>query len=170
MPIAASDLHLRFSGGSSNSDPNASLGGAKSSTSVTDNSDNNLFDDVSGSESSAGDIEYRCLYVHNNHGTLTAQNTRIYISQDPAGSGDTWAIALDGAGLNATAEGPVANENTAPSGETFSAPTDYANGLSMGNIPAGQHYAFWIRRTITAGTGAANAQDARIKVDCDTAA
>ena len=170
MAIVASDLKIRLSGGSSNSDVNASLGGAKSSTEVTDNSDNNLFDDVSGTESNAGDTEYRCLYVHNGHGSLTAQNTRIYISQDPAGSGDTWAIALDGVGLNATAEGPVANENTAPSGESFTSPTDYAGGLSMGNIPAGQHYAFWIRRTITAGTGAANAQDARIKVDCDTAA
>ncbi len=170
MAITASDLHLRFSGGSSNSDPNASIGGAKSSVQVTDNSDNNLFDDVSGTESNAGDTEYRCLYVHNAHGSLTAQNTHIYISQDPAGSGDTWAIALDGAGLNATAEGPVTNENTAPSGESFTSPTDYAGGLDMGNIPAGQHYAFWIRRTITAGTGAANAQDARIKVDCDTAA
>jgi len=169
MAIVASDLKLRLSGGSSNSDVNASLGGAKSSTEVTDNADNNLFDDVSGTESNAGDTEYRCLYVHNGHGSLTAQNTRIYISQDPAGSGDTWAIALAGEGLNATAE-TVANENTAPAGETFTSPTDYAGGLSMGNIPAGQHYAFWIRRTITAGTGAANAQDARIKVDCDTAA
>ena len=170
MAIVASDLKIRLSGGSSNSDVNASLGGAKSSTEVTDNSTHNLFDQVSGTESNAGDTEYRCVYVHNGHGSLTAQNTHVYISSNTGSADTTIDIALDGVGLNGTAEGPVANENTAPSGESFSAPTTYAGGLDMGNIPSGQHYALWIRRTVTAGAAAVNDDAVTIKVDCDTAA
>lgn len=169
MPIVASDLKIRLSGGSSNSDVNAALGGVKSSTEVVDNTLNNLFDDVSGTESLAGDTEYRCLYVHNGHGSLTAQNTHIYISSNTSSTDTTFDIALAGEGLNATAE-TIANENTAPAGETFSAPTTYAAGLDMGNIPFGQHYAFWVRRTVTAAAAADNADTATIKVDCDTAA
>lgn len=169
MPIVASDLKIRLSGGSSNSDPNAALGGAKSSTEVTDNSTHNLFDQVSGTESNAGDTEYRCVYVHNGHGSLTAQNTHVYISSNTGSADTTIDIALAGEGLNATAE-TIADENTAPAGETFSAPTTYAGGLDMGNIPSGQHYALWIRRTVTAGAAAVNDDAVTIKVDCDTAA
>src|ERR1041385_1698976 len=133
MPIASSDIKIFLSGGSGNSDPNASLGGVKSSTEVTDNTLNNLFDDVSGTESNAGDTEYRCVYVYNNHGTLSMQNTHVYISSNTSSADTTFDIALAGEGVNATAE-TVANENTAPVGESFSAPTTYAAGLDMGTI------------------------------------
>lgn len=169
MPIVASDLKIRLSGGAGNSDVNASLGGAKSSTEVTDNTTHNLFDQVSGTESNAGDIEYRGVYLHNGHGSLTAQNTRVYISSNTGSADTTIDIALAGEGLNATME-TIGNENTAPSGETFSAPTTYAGGLDMGNIPSGQHYGLWIRRTVDAGAAAVNDDAVTIKYDCDTAA
>jgi hypothetical protein len=169
MPIASSDIKIFLSGGSGNTDPNASLGGVKSSTEVTDNTLNNLFDDVSGTESAAGDTEYRCVYVYNNHGTLSMQNTHVYISSNTSSADTTFDIALAGEGVNATAE-TVVNENTAPVGESFSAPTTYAAGLDMGTIAAGQRYGLWIRRTVTAGAAADNADTATIKYDCDTAA
>jgi hypothetical protein len=169
MPIVASDIKIRLSGGGANSDPNASLGGAKSSTEVTDNSTHNLFDQVSGTESNAGDTEYRGVYVHNGHGSLTAQALHVYISSNTGSSTTTIDIALAGEGLNATME-TIANENTAPAGETFSAPTTYAGGLDMGNVPSGQHYGLWIRRTVDAATAAANDDSVTIKYDCDTAA
>ena len=169
MPIASSDIKIFLSGGSGNTDPNASLGGVKSSTEVTDNTLNNLFDDVSGTESNAGDTEYRCVYVYNNHGTLSMQNTHVYISSNTSSADTTFDIALAGEGVNATAE-TVVNENTAPVGESFSAPTTYAAGLDMGTIAAGQRYGLWIRRTVTAGAAADNADTATIKYDCDTAA
>lgn len=170
MAITTSDLLFRLSGGSGNSDPNASLGGVMStSTTVTDNTTHNLFDVVSGSESLAGDTEYRGIYLLNNHGSLTAQNTAIYISSNTTSSDTSLDIALAGEGLNATIE-TVANENTAPSGETFSAPSTYGTGLSMGNIPAGQRYGFWFRRTVGAAATAVNDDTAVFKADCDTAA
>jgi hypothetical protein len=170
MPIVASDLKIRLSGGSGNSDPNASLGGVMStSTEVTDNTTHNLFDQVSGTESNAGDTEYRGVYLLNNHGSLTAQNTKVYISSNTGSADTTIDIALAGEGLNATME-TIGDENTAPAGETFSAPTTYAGGLSMGNIPNGQRYGLWIRRTVTAGAAAVNDDAVTIKYDCDTAA
>jgi hypothetical protein len=164
MPISSSDIQYRLSGGAANSDQNASLGGAKSSSSAS----SAIFDDVSSAESAAGDTEYRCVYVHNNHGSLSMQNTVIWIQANTPSATTDVAIALGGEGLNGTAE-TVANESTAPSGETFSSPSSEGAGLSLGTIPFGQHYPVWIRRTVTAGTAAA-ADSFTLRVKCDTAA
>lgn len=170
MVIATSDLLIRLSGGSGNTDPNASIGGVMStSTVVTDNTTHNLFDVVSGSESLSGDTEYRACYLLNNHGSLTALDTRIYISSNTTSADTSLDIALAGEGLNATVE-TVANENTAPAGETFSAPSTYAAGLVMGNIPNGQRYGFWARRTVNTSAAAVNDDTAIMKFDCDSAA
>jgi hypothetical protein len=168
MPITATDIQFRLSGGASNSDVNASLGGAKSSTQVTTASLHNLFDQVSGAESAAGDIEYRCIYFHNAHGSLSLQNARAYISSNTPATDTTLDIAAAGEGINGTAE-TIANENTAPAGETFSAPANYAAGIVLGTIPAGQHHAIWIRRTVTAGAAARNLDNATIVVEGETA-
>ena len=62
------------------------------------------------------------------------------------------------------------DESTAPVGETFSTPTTEGGALSIGNIPAGQHQAIWIRRTVTAAASAANGLNATLTVKGDTAA
>lgn len=169
MPIVNTDLKIRLSGGAANSDVNASLGGAKSSTETTDNSLNNIFDDVGGTESNAGDTEYRCIYLHNNHGSITAQNVRIYVSTNTSSADDTWEIGLGSSAINGT-EQTIANENTAPTSVTFSTPTDYAGGLASADIPAGQHRSVWFKRIVTAGAAADNNDTITLKYDCDTAA
>ncbi len=164
MPISSSDIQFRLSGGSGNTDPAASLGGAKSSTAAG----SNLFDNVSGAESSAGDTEYRCIYVHNNHETITLQTAVIWIQTNTPSADTTIEIGLDPAGLNGTA-GTVANENTAPTGVTFSAPSSKPSGLSLGSPPAGQHYPVWVKRIVTAGAAAAS-DSFTLRVEGDTAA
>lgn len=166
MAIVAADIHVRLSGGAANADPALSLGGAKSSVEYTNGT---LFDDVTGAESAAGDTEYRLVYVHNNHGSLTLQNAKVFIQANTPSASTDIALALAGEGLNVQAES-VVNENTAPVGETFSnAPVDYASGLSLGNIPFGQSYGVWVRRTVTAAAAAA-ADTFTIRVQGDTAA
>src|SRR4029078_6456530 len=145
MAITASDLKIYFSGGSGNTDPNASLGGAISTTEVTDNTTHNLFDQVSGTESLAGDTEYRGIYLKNTHGTLTLQNTKVYISSNTASTDTTIDIALDGGATNATME-TLTDESTAPSGETCSEPTTDAGGLSIGSLAAGEKKGIFVRR------------------------
>ena len=151
MAILTTDIIYRLSGGAANSDPAASLGGAKSSTAWVAG----IFDDVSSAEASAGDIEYRCIYVHNNHGTLTLQAPKIFFASQTPSATTTAAVGL-GTSAQGGTEQTVADESTAPTGVTFSEPADFATGIALGDIPAGGHRAVWIRRTIAAGTVAAN--------------
>lgn len=169
MPIASSDIKMRLSGGAANSDPNAALGGAKSSTEITAASLHNLFDQVSSAESSAGDTEYRCFYVHNGHATLTLQNAVVWIQTNTPASDTTADIGLGSSAINGT-EQTVANESTAPTSVTFSAPASEGAALSIGNIPAGQHKAVWVRRTISAAAAANNLDNVVLRVKGDTAA
>lgn len=154
MPIVAGDIHIRLSGAASleaaQADPNASLG----SHMASNQAGSTIFDNVSAAESAAGDIEYRCVYVKNTHATLTLSNAKVWI-QAQAAQGDGIAIALGGEGVNGTAE-TVANENTAPAGETFSSPTTQGSGLSLGNLAPGDRYPIWIRRDVNAGAAAQN--------------
>lgn len=162
MAIIASDIVYRLSGGAGNASPAASLGGAKSSTAAG----SNLFDDVSSAEAASGDTEYRCFYVHNGHGTLTYLGSKIWIQTNTPSADTTVEIGLGSSGLNAT-EQTVANENTAPTSVTFSAPSNFAGGLTMGDIPAGQHYAIWVKRIVNAAAASA-ADSFTIRVQGDT--
>ncbi len=162
MPIITTEIVYRLSGGAANASALASIGGAKSANVVTAG----LFDDVTSAESSAGDIEYRCFYVHNANATLAMQNAVVYIQANT--TGNRIAIGVGTSAVNA-AETAVADENTAPAGVTFSQPANKGAGLALGNIPAGQHRAVWVRRTTGAATPASN-DTYTLRVECDTAA
>ena len=162
MAIVSGDIVYRLSGGASNSDPSLSIGGVKSSVSTG----SNLFDALTSAEAAAGDIEYRCFYVHNAHATLTMLSARSFIPTNTSSPDTVLAIGVGAAAVNGT-ETAVANESTAPAGVTFSSPTDYASGVAIGDIPPGQHRAVWLRRTVNAS--AASATDiSTVRTQCDT--
>lgn len=179
MAITASDIkyHLSVTTGPGNStaqaDPNASLGEFMSSTAITDATDNNLFDDISGDENAASDIEYRCFFVWNDHATLTWQGTKVWLSSEVAGGANA-AIALDGTGVvdynsaSAQAEEEV-DEGTAPTGESFSSPTTKGTGLTIGDLAPDKVQGIWVRRTAT-NSAAQNADGVTIRCEGDTAA
>lgn len=158
----AVDIEYRLSGGAANSDPAASLGGAMSSVEAIGST---IFDAVSSAEASAGDTEYRCVYVMNN-GATTAQTAKIWIQANTPSADTTIAIALGGEGKNGTAE-TVGNENTAPSGESFSSPTGSGDGLSLGDLANTDRYPVWIRRTVTAGAAAVASDTFTLRVGYD---
>lgn len=166
MAIVSSDIKTRLSGGASNADPALSLGGIISST----DAGSNIFANVSSSDAAAGCTHYRCVYVLNNHGSLTLENAKVWIQTNTPSTTTAISIALDGGGLNATAEGPKSDQLTAPSGETFTAPSSEGTGLSLGNIPAGQKYAIWIKRVVDASSPAYSNDGFTIRVKGDTAA
>ena len=139
-------LAFRLAGGASNNDPTLSIGGAMSANAV---SANTIFDTVTADDARAGDVEYRKMFVYND-GDQDFSEVRIWISDQPTTG--VYALALDSAGANADGD-TVADEDTAPTGETFSTPTDYAGGLSLGALAAGSRYAVWVRRTITSSSG-----------------
>ena len=164
MAIIASDIKVYLSGGAGNAVPSASLGGAISATELTDNSLHNLFDIVGSSEASAGDIEYRCLYVKNTHGTLSWQSAKAWISTQ---STTTVSIALVTEGLNGVAS-TKANESTVP-GETFTTPVSEGTGLSLGTMAPGDFFGVRVRRTVPSSQAAVN-DTAVLSFKGDTAA
>lgn len=157
MTISSSDILTKFSvttGTDGNDDvgtASGSLGKHISTTQLTDNSLHNLFDAVSGDENAASDVEYRCIFIHNAHASLTFQNSKVYLLSETSGGAvtsigvdTTAASAIDSSSDQALT---IVNENTAPVGVSFSAPTTAGAALSIGNLAPGECRAIWIRRT-----------------------
>lgn len=159
MPITSTDIVVRLSttAGSAGdttaqANPNNSLGKYVSTT-VMGAGANTLFDNVTGTENAASTVDYRCVFVLNNHATLTLQNAVVYMT-DVAGGANV-AIAVDN--IAASAKGSasaqaatIASETTAPSGVgAFSSPTTAGTGLALGNLAPGQVRGVWVRRSAT---------------------
>lgn len=152
-------------------DPNASLGDQVSTTQWTGGSANDLFDDVTGAENAASDVEYRCIFVHNTNAANVLENAVVYLSAE-TGGGASIAVGADPTAASAVGSASaqavtIADENTAPAGVTFSSPTTAGAGVALGNIGAGQVKAFWIRRT-AANTSALSNDGVTIAVTGDT--
>ncbi len=177
MPVASSDLKIKYStkvgaAGNANAGTAAgSLGKYISTTEIASAVANNLFDDVSGEENAASEAEYRCIFLHNAHATITAENCKVYIQTETAG-GAAIAIAVDGVAASAIGSASaqadeVADENTAPTGEAFSSPTTTGTALSIGNLAPGQCRAVWVRRT-AANTAAVDNDGATLRFFCES--
>ena len=176
MAIAETDLVWRLSGGATNTSPAASLGGIMSADAggiiTKTKTFNSIFDDISGAEAAAGDIEYRCIYITNVHGTLGLTTPKVWIETNTANANDMIDIGLDLAGVGATAD-DITDESTAPSpAVTFAHNcTSYATGLALsGTLTAGSRAGIWIRRTITAGMTADDDEFFTLKIQGDTSA
>ena len=152
MPIIASDLPTYLSGGAANTNPLLSLGGIESTTVVPAG----LFDNVSSGEAAAGDVEYRCFYVKNTHATLTLTGAKVWMFANTPSADTTIEIGLGTTAVGTGNEQTVADEQTAPSGVTFSAAANEGAALTIGDIAPGQHKAVWARRTVNAAAAAAN--------------
>ncbi len=169
MPIIAADITFQLSGGAVNTVPDAALGGVISSTAIVDAALHNLFDLVSGDESFAGDTEYRCFYVKNTHATLPYQNAKIWVETETASVDSDELIGLGSSAVNGI-EQTVADESTAPTSVAFTQSNLEAGALAIGDIPAGEHKAVWIRRDITVGAAAVNNDSCVLRVKGETAA
>lgn len=155
--IEQGDIKIYLSGGASNTDPNASLGGAISSTELVDNTLHNLFAKVSAAEALAGSTKYRGIYIKNENGhTLTLQDVITYIESQTT-SGDTSieiAVAAEAADVEMAT---IPNEDTAPASvapDGFTALTGTSNGRIVGDLDDGSFRGIWIKRIVTAGATA----------------
>jgi hypothetical protein len=153
MAIVSTDLKFYLSGGGSNTDPNASLGGVISSTQVG----SNLFDDIGTAEAASGDTEYRAYFVKNTN----ASNT--------VATATSMQIAVCDEGVGNTIE-TVGNESTAPTGPTFDDAEDEANALTIGNLTPGQAFGIWVKRVVASTTTAFPNDTATLRVKANTAA
>jgi hypothetical protein len=179
MPIIATDLLWKLStksgsaGNSLTSTAAASLGKYISTTAWAGGVKNDLFDDVSGAENAASTVDYRCVFIHNAHASITWQSGVVWLTSEVPG-GVTYAIGIDPAAASAIGSAgaqaaEIANETTAPAGVSFSAPTTSGTGLSIGNLAPGQCRAIWIRRT-AANTSAVNNDGVTLQITGETGA
>lgn len=169
MGVNAANLRFYLSGGAANADPNASLGGVRSSVLVLPGLDN-LFADASAAEAAAGSVKYRCIYFRNEDafGAGLVAPLAAWITQQTTATGDDIAIAICTAKGDAAA---VANENTAPAGGTlvggaFAAPLTKGTGITCPNpLLQNEYLAVWIQRTVTAGAASDSNDQCSVSIE-----
>lgn len=180
MPIQIADLLIKYSvttgaaGSTEPGDAAGSHGRYISTTPIADAALNNLFPDITGDENALQNVDYKCIFVHNDHPTLTLMRTVVWLVGEVSGGADT-SIALDliGAvpiGQAAPQAATIADKDTAPVGTTaYAEPTTKATGLDIGDIPAGSCIAIWVRRTAR-NSAAQNNDGMTLRIEGDTAA
>ena len=141
----------------------SNLGGAITGT---DASGSVVFDPFTGDETSAGITENACIYVKNSSGQ-TAIASKVYVNSETSHAGVNATIGLGTSAVNGT-EQTIGSKTSSPSSVTFSEANGAGNALSIGDIPAGQHKAVWIRFAVGAGTAAKNAYTVQLGITCDT--
>lgn len=116
---------------------------------VVTNVEENIFPDVTASEASTGDLEYRCVYIYNGHGTETISTLKLWVGKQYSGEQDV-AIAFDSGGVGASAPVLADGDDSTDilSGLSFVAPTAEGSAIEVTNIAPGQSVPLWIRRNI----------------------
>ena len=180
MAILQADLKFHYTGASSHeaaqTDPDASLGNYRASSEITTGVDENVFDDVSGDEADGGDIEYRAIGFHNDHGSLPLTACVTWIQVDTGNGEDDVSFASEAPTVSDVtgAIQTIANESTAPTAVTFSDATSKATGqdcpLTSNEVGVDEWFGIWLRRTISSGASAAAAETVTMRVEGDTAA
>ncbi|RLG01218.1 hypothetical protein DRN58_02220 [Thermococci archaeon] len=166
----AATLQFRLTGGASNTDPNASLGGVMSGTEVSSSPMNNLFDNVSPAEASSGDTEYRAIDIYNS-GDTTATEVAIYMSTETSSPDTQIDLGYDSAGAHASDwNGPsITDEGDTPAdsggGNISFAHHTSGNKLTLPDIPAGQAVRVWLKRIVSAGAGNTSSDQGTLTVE-----
>jgi len=162
MAIVAGDLKMYLTGGAANSVPAASLGGVTSSVQFTDNTLDKLFASIGPAEALAGATKYRAL-TFKNTSALTAYSATIHISQETTSADTTVEIAYDSTGTQ-----DVANEDTPPTGLSFSKPLSLATAIALGDIASNGTARIWFKRIVTAAAVAALADTGKWMITVGT--
>ncbi len=151
----------------------SSFGGHVATTKPVDATLNNLFDNITGDQNAASQVDYRCLFVVNTNTSNTWLTPVAWISAEISGGANA-AIGVDPLGASLSGAAPaqavtIATATTAPSGVTFSSPTVKASGISLGSLAPGSGVAIWIKRAAQ-NSVALDLDGVTIRVEGDTTA
>jgi len=159
MAVVQGDITHRYTEPNGPGDTNAgaaatSLGGFAATNEPTSGASQNAYGHLVLADNSGGAVHYRAFFVANTDGADTWYAVKVWIASQSSNGADH-AIALDGVGVvdldSASAQGETeADEDTAPTGETFTSPTSKDTGINVGDVGPGQGFTVWVRRT---GTG-----------------
>ena len=169
MAITSTDVGKYLSGGASNTDTDASLGGVISSTEIVDDSLNNLFAAAGAAEALAGSTKYRAFFVKNNHATLTLVGSVVYISSNTPSADTEVKIAIADEAVGVSTIETIANEDTAPSGPSFVTADGVVNAVTIGDMAPGEVKGIWVKWVLGTDTTAVN-DEMTIAVRGETAA
>lgn len=156
MSIQPTDIKKRYSvaaaaGNTTAGTAPTSLGDQVSTTDIPNNSLGNIFGDITGDESAAGVVKYRCIFIGNEHATLTLQAADVSVVNQVA-NGASIAVAVDN--IAASPKGSASAQATTIPNETTVPVAVGAFGTGpvvIGDIPAGSVRAVWIRQTTPIG-------------------
>lgn len=109
---------------------------------ITSGADENIFDDVDNSERSAGDTEYRKIYVRNENAE-TWEAIKAWIDTFTAASNDEITIKTGTSAGVQSVEG-VAGGYVSPSSK------GHGDVLSVGDLVQDASKAIWIKRVVSA--------------------
>lgn len=138
--------------------PGNSWGNFCSSTPWSNTTLDNLFDDITGPENAAGQVDYACVFIWNNTTSGNSMlNTVAWLPTGglaPGGGADL-AVAVDptaasvAVGTSSSQALGISGPTVAPSGITdwVSPSSTNAGGVSLGAIPPGYVKAVWVQRT-----------------------
>lgn len=166
MSISRTNLRFYLSGGETNVNPNASLGGPRSRQQVIGML-NGLFDDVTGDEAANGETEYRCIYFANEDIDVDGLvGPVVWVAQQTPSSRTRIEIGVGSKNQMAPA---LENAYAAPVGVEFGSPVMKAAAIHLpGQVYHTDDYvALWVRRTVLPGAPAGEEQ-AILRVAGDT--
>ena len=180
MAIVQGELLFKYTGAASHnaaqSSGDASLGDYRAADNISTGVDNNLFDDVSGAEASAGHIDYRAIAFVNTNGSLPLTACKVWIEVDTGNGEDDISFEVEAPSVDETtgAIEDIGTEGTEPAANTWSDATSKATGkdcpLGSNEVGAGEWFGIWLRRQISASASAAAAETVTMRVEGDTAA
>jgi hypothetical protein len=161
VAIADGDIDFKVAGASTGTSPVAAVSpsiGNRVSSTVMPSSVHGLFDLVTATENDVNQTDYRVVYFHNKHATLTAQNVKIWLQGTP---GDPAGGAVVGLAVDTTAASNYTGTNAAQAvtgadtGASAAASLTYVTdadtegeAINLGNVGPGQVKAFWVRRAV----------------------
>ena len=164
-------LLFYLSGGVSNPNPNASLGGVKSSIPVVNSIVENVLDNVTKKEITVNKTEYRLFYIHNSHGSIPVRGGVIYITSYPISTEVTIGLDPAGAGNGSTTgvAQTISTEDTAPIGVDFEDAGEFKCKVPIPLLRAGESVGIWVKR-ISSGSGGSGTISVGLYVPADESA
>jgi len=178
--LSASDIVFYYTGTGTTIANTLSLGSTISNNTIPDNTANNIFDDVTGDESTAGRVEYRCIACKDTHASADMLNAKVYISgfTRAAGSYDVMSFAVENPTGGTNPVQTIASETATPNADLFitkigntvswteeDAPS---STLTFGTVSAGNWMGIWLRRSVPASAVAFSNRAVTITVVCET--
>lgn len=140
--------------------PAESLGGYAATTLWSGGVQHDLFARALSTDLLSSRADYRGIYFYNNSETQNLTDVRVYVTPGTAGANDFYVGADPRPATYLDSRSPQVVETdsvyTAPSGVTFSAPTNYTAGVELGDLPAEAGHGVWFKRVPLGSGGAAH--------------